>query len=98
MQTSAELQQKLSSHLEELSRDFTVSEIGIFGSYVRGEQKPESDLDILVNFSQPVGFITFMQLEERLQQLLGVKVDLVTRAALKPHIGARILKEVRYAH
>ena len=96
MLKSSEVQQRIRENLAELSREYAVSEIGIFGSYARNEQKPESDLDILVEFSKPVGFVSFMQLEQHLQQLLGVKIDLVTRAALKPQIGARILSEVNY--
>ena len=96
MRSNTEIKQVIRDHLNELNNDYAVSEIGIFGSYVRNEQTPQSDLDILVQFSKPVGFITFMQLEEHLQKLLGPKIDLVTRAALKPTIGARILKEVEY--
>lgn len=96
MLKSSEVQQRIRENLAELSREYAVSEIGIFGSYARNEQKPDSDLDILVEFSKPVGFVSFMQLEQHLQRLLGVKIDLVTRAALKPHIGARILSEVNY--
>ncbi len=93
-----QLQELLSSQLNNLNEDFGVTEIGIFGSYVRGEQNPDSDLDVLVNFSRPIGFVTFMQLEQHLEQLLGVNVDLVTQAALKTHIGQKILKEVKYVH
>ncbi len=96
MLKSAEIQQLIKDNLAELGRDYAVSEIGLFGSYVRDEQTPDSDLDILVAFSKPVGFVVFMQLEQHLQQLLGIKIDLVTRGALKPQIGARVLNEVYY--
>ena len=56
----------------------------------------DSDIDILVEFERPVGFVRFMRLEKRLAELLGMPVDLVTKKALKPHIGKRILQEVRY--
>ena len=84
----------LHSHREEMERDFFVKEIGVFGSYVRGEAKEGSDIDLLVEFSQPVDFFEFLELEERLQEWLGAKVDLVTKKALKPHIGRQILSEV----
>lgn len=58
--------------------------------------KKNSDLDILVDFSQPVGFFTFLDLEEYLRDKLGLKIDLVTIKALKPAIGKHILKEVTY--
>jgi predicted nucleotidyltransferase len=80
----------------EIQRKFKVKEIGIFGSYTKGKQKEKSDVDILVEFSEPVGLFEFMDLEEYLQSLFGVKVDLVSRKALKPHIGERILREVIY--
>ena len=93
---NSEIRQRIKDNLTVLNREYAVSEIGVFGSYARNEQTPDSDLDILVNFSRPVGFISFMELEQHLQHLLGVKIDLVTRAALKPRIGERILKEVKY--
>ena len=63
---------------------------------VRGEQGACSDIDILVEFERPIGFVRFMRLEKRLAELVGMPVDLVTKKALKPHIGKRILQEVRY--
>ena len=96
MLKNTEIKQVLKEHLNELHSNYAVSKIGIFGSYVRNEQTAQSDIDILVQFSKPVGFVAFMQLEQRLQELLGARIDLVTRAALKPRIGERILKEVDY--
>jgi predicted nucleotidyltransferase len=86
----------LSAHKEELLKVFGVSEIGVFGSVASGTAKEGSDVDVLVSFSRPIGFIAFMRLERRLQELLGRKVDLVTRKALRPFIGKRILSEVRF--
>ena len=86
----------LSLHKAELKKKFKVKTIGVFGSYVRGEQKRGSDVDILVEFEEDaeVGFFKFLDLEEFLSQKLGVKVDLVTKNALKPYIGKCILREV----
>lgn len=84
----------LRARREELARDFGVTGIGVFGSCVRGEAAPGSDIDILVEFDRPPGFFRFLELEERLGEWLGAKVDLVTKSALKPRIGRRILKEV----
>ncbi len=89
-----EIEAILRARRDELAKDYGVTEIGIFGSWVRGEASSDSDIDILVSFNQPVGFFKFLELEERLSAWLGVKVDLVTRAALKPNIGSRILSEV----
>ena len=77
-----------------IKKKFNVKEIGIFGSFVRGENKRESDLDLLVEFDKPVGFFAFLDLEEYLEGILGVKVDLVSKKALKPRIGKYILEEL----
>ena len=84
----------LLQHKAELNEKFKVKTIGVFGSYVRGEQKRSSDVDVLVEFEVPVGLFEFMILENYLSDLLGVKVDLVSKKALKPHIGEHILQEV----
>jgi predicted nucleotidyltransferase len=96
MKTLEEINDILKKYKEELKEKYGVKEIGIFGSYVRGEQDEESDLDILIEFEKPIGFIRFMKLENSLSELLGVKVELVTKKALKPFIGQRILQEVIY--
>ena len=77
-----------------LAERFFVREIGVFGSFSRGEQNDSSDVDILVAFDKPVGFFKFLDLEEYLSSILGRKVDLVTRQALKPNIGRNILKDL----
>jgi hypothetical protein len=88
----------LLQHKNELKNRYGVKEIGIFGSYVRVEHSEKSDLDILVAFESDakMDLIRFVELEEYLSDLLGVKVDLVMKSALKPRIGRRILKEVTY--
>ncbi|HSS52239.1 MAG TPA: nucleotidyltransferase family protein [Thermoanaerobaculia bacterium] len=79
--------------LPELAKDYHVDTLEVFGSYVRDEQSPKSDLDVLVTFSKTPGLLEFIALENHLSDLLGVKVDLVMKTALKPHIGQRILSE-----
>jgi len=91
-----EIKETLKKHKGELRERFRVKEIGVFGSYVKGEQKKVSDIDILVEFEEPIGLFDFMDLEENLSTLLGTKVDLVSKKALKPRIGEHILKEVIY--
>ena len=78
----------------EMKEKYGVKEIGIFGSFVRGEAREDSDVDILVEFEKPIGFFKFLELEEYLSNLIGRKVDLVSKKALKPHIGKYILEEV----
>ena len=94
MQDVKDIKRVLSQHKTELRKRFKVKTIGVFGSYVRGKQKRQSDLDVLVEFEEPLGLFEFMDLEMYLTDLLDVKVDLVSKKALKPHIGERILKEV----
>jgi predicted nucleotidyltransferase len=80
--------------LPRLREQYGVKSLGLFGSYVRGQQAQESDLDILVEFDdRPLTLLQFVRLENELSDLLGVKVDLVEKAALKPAIGRRVLEE-----
>ena len=92
--------EELKNHIEVLKpvskERFKVETIGIFGSYVRGEQKRKSDLDVLVEFSETPSLFEFVELEDFLSQKLGVKVDLVLRDALKPRIRDSILSEAVY--
>jgi len=88
------IKRTLFGYKAELHEKFKVKNIGVFGSYVRGEQKGSSDVDVLVEFDDPIGLFEFMKLENYLSDVLGVKVDLVSKKALKPHIGERILEEV----
>ena len=77
-----------------LRKQYKVRDVAIFGSFAKGEQGVGSDLDLLVEFESPIGMFDFMDLEEHLQALLGIKVDLVTRNALKPNIGRSILEDL----
>jgi len=96
MKRLQEIKAIIAEHKPEIQRRYKVKEIGIFGSFLRGKQGRKSDIDVLVEFSEPIGLFEFMDLEEYLQSLFGVKVDLVSRKALKPHIGQQILKETVY--
>lgn len=84
----------LKKQMPELTKRYRVKSLGVFGSYVRNEQSRHSDLDILVDFTQTPNLFEFMDLEEHLERALKVKVDLVSRHALKGEIGKRILSEV----
>ena len=96
MRSLEEIKNILAGHREELRQKFKVKEIGVFGSFVRGEQRKRSDIDLLVEFEKPPSLFEFMDLEDYLSKLLGLKVDLVTSDALKPRIGEQILREVVY--
>ena len=96
MKTFSEIKAIIELHKPELADKYGVAEIGVFGSVVRGETRDDSDVDVLVEFNRPTGFIGFMDLSFYLEELFGSKVDLVTKNALKPFIGQRILREVQY--
>jgi hypothetical protein len=96
MKTRQEIIKKLREELPYLREKFNVSRIALFGSYARGEQREGSDIDILVEFEKPVGFIKFIKLENYLSEKLGVKVELVTPDALKPLIKPSIIREAVY--
>lgn len=80
----------------ELATRYGVERLGLFGSYVRGQQRKRSDIDILVSFNREIDLFDFVDLREYLEARLQHKVDLVMESALKPVIGKRILAEVEY--
>jgi len=86
-------QEILRRQLPSLARRYHVASLGLFGSYVRHENRPDSDLDVLVTFSEAPSLLRLIELENHLSDLLGVKVDLVMREALKPRIGRQVLAE-----
>jgi predicted nucleotidyltransferase len=91
----ARFKRTLREHLPELRARYGVKSLGVFGSYVRGEARKRSDLDVLVELGDDrLSLFKFIELENYLSDLLGIKVDLVERQTLKPAIGQRILAEV----
>lgn len=93
MKSFEEIKEVLRENSGLLSKKYKVRTVAVFGSYVRGDQKKKSDVDILVEFSKPIGFFKFLELEEYLSNIIGRKVDLVSKKALKPRIGKHILEE-----
>ncbi|HWR26480.1 MAG TPA: nucleotidyltransferase family protein [candidate division Zixibacteria bacterium] len=87
---------KLKENLPFFEEKYKVKTLGVFGSYIRGEQKKKSDVDILVEFEKPIGLLDFVGMELELSEILGKKVDLVPKNALKPRIGKCILEVVKY--
>ncbi len=96
MLTIEKLKATLALHKEELRKKFKVKEIGIFGSYVRQEQSKKSDVDVLVTFYETIDLFTFVELENYLSDILGVKVDLVMKEGIKPRLKEGILSEAVY--
>jgi predicted nucleotidyltransferase len=85
----------LREHRPVLRERYGVQSLGVFGSWVRGEQTKRSDIDILVEIDDDaLTLFQFVELREYLRDLLGVRVDLVERNTLKPHIGQRVMQEV----
>jgi uncharacterized protein len=77
-----------------LKERYQVESLGVFGSFVRNDQRLGSDLDLLVSFRNPPSLLQFIELENYLSDLLGIRVDLVMKDNLKRRIGKRILQEV----
>jgi hypothetical protein len=83
----------LRSALPDLRREWPIGSLALFGSRVRDDARPDSDLDVLVEFTQPISLFSFLELEERLGTLAGCKVDLVCAPALKRYIGEHVRAE-----
>ena len=94
MKRLEEIKARLEIQKGYLKEKYKIKEIGIFGSYVRGEQSEKSDLDILVDFDDVPSLFDLVELQDYLSDQLGVKVDLVMKSGLKPRIGRHILEEV----
>lgn len=86
--------EQLRQQLPVLAARYHIQSLGVFGSYVRQQQRADSDFDVLVSFHETPSLLQFIELENELSHQLGIKVDLVMRDALKPVIGRRILSEV----
>lgn len=81
---------------KELTSQYGVRRLGLFGSYLKNKQHKRSDIDLLVQFDRDIDLFDFIDLREYLENQLNVKVDLVMESALKPNLGKYILEEVEY--
>jgi len=95
MKSLEEIESILSDHKRGLRERFKVKEIGIFGSYARNEQTEDSDVDILVEFEEPVGLL-FVHLADFLEEILQCRVDLVTKEGIKPNRRKYIMEDLIY--
>jgi len=84
----------LQSLEEQIREEYKAKIRGVFGSYVRGEEKEGSDIDILVEFEEPVSLLGLVSLENHLSDLFSVKVDLVPKREIRPELKEKIIKEV----
>lgn len=87
------LRDRLHQELPRLEEKYSVASLELFGSYVRGEETGQSDLDVLVTFHRVPGLLEFIRLEDHLSDLLGLNVDLVMKEALKPRVRDHVLRE-----
>ena len=96
MTTLDSVKRKIQEELPRLRIEYKIDSIGIFGSFIKGKNRKNSDLDILIDFNYAVTFFRFLRLEEKLSEITSRRVDLVMKSALKPKIGEYILKYVIY--
>ncbi len=91
---AAEFARILQEHMPELEREYGVASLALFGSYVRGEEREDSDLDVLVDLNRPMGLLAFDVLGNYLSQLVGKQVDLTTtRSASEYRSGKWLMQE-----
>jgi len=95
MQTIRRIKSILAEHKSELVQKYHLRQLGVFGSYARKDNSAQSDIDLLVEFEEPIG-LEFVTLAEELEKLLGIKVDLVSVNALKPRMRKIIKKDILY--
>ncbi|HPU69528.1 MAG TPA: type II toxin-antitoxin system RelB/DinJ family antitoxin [Acetomicrobium flavidum] len=93
--TLEEIKRIINSHRKELEEKYKVKSIAVFGSYARGEQTEDSDVDIMVEFSEPVG-LKFFGLADFLEDILGIKVDLATPDGIKPNRKEYVMEDLCY--
>lgn len=93
MKTFDEISQILKKHKDELKKRYNLTEISLFGSYVRKEQEQASDVDVLVEFGKPVSLLHIISLENHLSDIIGVKADVVPKKNIRKELKEFILKE-----
>jgi Predicted nucleotidyltransferases len=94
MKTLEDIRNILKENREEIAREFKAEIVGIFGSYVRSEQKEGSDIDILVRFTEGATLFDLVGLGDFLEQKLDMKVDIVSEKAVRPELKDAILNEI----
>ena len=95
MYTLQSILEKLRQHKPELQRKYPVSRLGVFGSYARGEATNESDIDIAVEISAPMG-LNFVAMADEIEELLGIKTDVVSRRSIRPKYLHGVEKDIIY--
>jgi hypothetical protein len=93
MKTLHEIQSILHVHADELRQRYGLANLAVFGSVVRGEARENSDVDILTDLCKPISLLTLVEAQYHIEDLLGVKVDLVPARSVRPELKERILSE-----
>ncbi len=96
MKSLKEIKNILTEYKELLQKKYKIKEIGIFGSFVRNEQRERSDIDILIEFKEVPDLLKFIEIERKLERVLGRKIDLIEKKSIKPRLKKIILNEVVY--
>jgi predicted nucleotidyltransferase len=96
MRDAEDIREELAALKPQLQERYPIDDLGVFGSYARGEQQPDSDLDVIVTFEEPVTLFDLVRLEEELTRRLDITVDLVTGDSLKPRVATRVAEDVVY--
>lgn len=96
MKTLDEIETTLKEQMPFLQEQFKVKKMGIFGSIARGEQDEAGDVDILVQFSEPIGSINYLNLENYLSEILGIEVDLVLKMGLCYPVAQEVQREALF--
>ncbi len=96
MKNKDEILKKLSEIKPILEKDYNITEIGLFGSYVKGEQNENSDIDLLLDHKSGLTFFKLIDLEKFLTDTFNLKIDIAFKKYLKKNIGKKILSEVNY--
>jgi predicted nucleotidyltransferase len=92
---SSEERKELFNKIASFLKKYGATKVSVFGSYVRGEENPESDIDILVEFAEQKSLLTLVKIELELSEYLGIKVDLLTEKSISPYLIDGIKKEAR---
>lgn len=96
MKTLDEIQEILRDNMAAFQEDYQITSLGIFGSYARGEQSEESDVDILIDYEKAPPLSKLVELRIALSELTGMKIDLVTKNGLKPRLKEQVFADVIY--
>lgn len=91
-------QQEIYNKIVRFLKNQGVKKVAVFGSYVRGEEKPESDIDIIVEFSERKSLLKLVQIERELSEALGIKVDLLTEKSISPYLIDTIKREMEVVY